>query len=83
MPESKEASTTIVGQQADLRARLPFSDTQDFEDANRGLIVPNEKPVVAPNGRVLWDNSTYDFLTGDARASSSTRSSRTCTPVQR
>ena len=39
---------------------------QDFEDANRGLITPIEEPVTAGDGTVLWDNSTYDFLEGDA-----------------
>ncbi|WP_432892219.1 alkyl/aryl-sulfatase [Kribbella sp. CA-245084] len=43
---------------------MPFSDTRDFEDANRGLISPIDEPVVAADGTVLWDNSTYDFLAG-------------------
>jgi alkyl sulfatase BDS1-like metallo-beta-lactamase superfamily hydrolase len=62
----KPASPTIVHQQADLLSKLPFSDTQDFEDATRGLIAPIEEPVVAADGTVLWDNSTYDFLDGEA-----------------
>ncbi|MHA6629349.1 alkyl/aryl-sulfatase [Pseudonocardia sichuanensis] len=45
---------------------MPFSDEQDFEDANRGLIAPVGDAVVDGDGKVLWDNSTYSFLDGDA-----------------
>jgi len=62
----RAASAAIRAQQQSALASLPFSDTRDFEDANRGLIAPVEAPVVADDGTVLWDNSTYDFLTGDA-----------------
>ncbi|MFJ9176403.1 alkyl/aryl-sulfatase [Streptomyces sp. NPDC102360] len=61
------AQPAITQQQTELRARLPFSDTQDFEDAKRGLIArraPNA--VTAEDGRVVWDNDTYAFLKGDA-----------------
>jgi alkyl sulfatase BDS1-like metallo-beta-lactamase superfamily hydrolase len=61
----KPAATAIVEQQGEMRARLPFQDTQDFEDAGRGLIAPIEAPVTAADGRVVWDNSTYDFLEGE------------------
>ncbi|GMA23259.1 beta-lactamase-like protein [Luteimicrobium album] len=62
----KPAAPAIVQQQAALRERLPFSDTQDFEDAQRGLIAPLAGPTTADDGRVVWDNGTYDFLEGDA-----------------
>jgi alkyl sulfatase BDS1-like metallo-beta-lactamase superfamily hydrolase len=65
MPNLRSASPTIVEQQADVRDRLPFSDVQDFEDANRGLVAPITEPVLAEDGTVLWDNSTYDFLEGE------------------
>ena len=61
----KPATPTIVEQQAAIRARLPFHDTRDFEDARRGLIAPIDGAVLAEDGRVVWDNSTYDFLQGD------------------
>ncbi|WP_405068968.1 hypothetical protein OG558_03785 [Kribbella sp. NBC_01510] len=63
---SRDASAAIRHQHRDVLASLPFSDTQDFEDANRGLIASIEDPVLAGDGTVLWDNSTYDFLQGDA-----------------
>ena len=66
MSTPKSAATAIVQQQEDLLKRLPFSDTQDFEDANRGLVAPIESSVVDEDGKVLWDNSTYSFLDGDA-----------------
>ncbi|MFZ3565866.1 alkyl/aryl-sulfatase [Streptomyces sp. BH097] len=63
----KAAQPSVTQQQAEVRERLPFSDTQDFEDAKRGLIArraPNA--VTAEDGRVVWDNDTYAFLNGDA-----------------
>jgi alkyl sulfatase BDS1-like metallo-beta-lactamase superfamily hydrolase len=65
MSNPKPATPTIARQQADLHARLPFSDTQDFDDAKRGLIAAIEEPVLAADGTVIWDNSTYDFLEGE------------------
>ncbi|MFE2866113.1 alkyl/aryl-sulfatase [Embleya sp. NPDC059259] len=63
----KPAQPSIARQQAQLRTRLPFSDTQDFEDATRGLIArrtPNA--VMGEDGTVVWDNDTYAFVTGDS-----------------
>ncbi|MEU4030602.1 alkyl/aryl-sulfatase [Streptomyces anulatus] len=63
----KPAQPFIVQQQSELRQRLPFSDTQDFEDAARGLIARREpNAVTAKDGRVVWDNDTYAFLEGEA-----------------
>lgn len=46
---------------------LPVSDTRDFDDAARGLIARLEPNVVhAADGRVVWDNDSFSFLTGDA-----------------
>jgi alkyl sulfatase BDS1-like metallo-beta-lactamase superfamily hydrolase len=66
MSSPKPAAPTIVQQQADLVASLPFSDTQDFDDATRGLLEPIDEPVTGSDGTVLWDNSTYSFLDGEA-----------------
>ncbi|QJW35009.1 MBL fold metallo-hydrolase [Cellulosimicrobium protaetiae] len=66
MSTPKPATPTIVQQQQALKQSLPFSDTRDFEDANRGLVAAIEAPVLADDGTVLWDNSTYDFVTGEA-----------------
>jgi alkyl sulfatase BDS1-like metallo-beta-lactamase superfamily hydrolase len=49
---------------------LPFDDTRDFADADRGFIDALRPCVVtAADGRVVWDNDVYDFLTGDAPTS--------------
>ncbi|MBF6346508.1 MBL fold metallo-hydrolase [Nocardia cyriacigeorgica] len=64
---SRPASETIVRQHRALKQSLPFADTQDFDDAKRGLIArrsPNA--VTAEDGTVLWDNDTYSFLDGPA-----------------
>ncbi|MGX9675169.1 alkyl/aryl-sulfatase [Mycobacterium sp. HM-7] len=46
---------------------LPFADTRDFDDADRGFIAALEPCVVtAADGRVVWDNDSYSFLNGDA-----------------
>ena len=66
MSLSKPATQTVMAQQAEVLAGLPFTDTQDFEDATRGLVASIEDPVLAADGAVVWDNSTYDFLVGDA-----------------
>jgi alkyl sulfatase BDS1-like metallo-beta-lactamase superfamily hydrolase len=48
-------------------ASLPFDDTQDLEDAHRGLLGRLEPCVVkADDGRVVWDDSSYAFLDGPA-----------------
>ncbi|WP_265523595.1 alkyl/aryl-sulfatase [Oerskovia flava] len=61
------ASAAIVRQHQALLGSLPFSDAQDFEDATRGLIASRSpNAVTSEDGTVLWDNDTYDFLTGDA-----------------
>lgn len=46
---------------------LPFADSRDFDDADRGFIAALEPCVVtAADGRVVWDNDSYSFLGGDA-----------------
>ncbi|WP_327674171.1 MULTISPECIES: alkyl sulfatase dimerization domain-containing protein [unclassified Streptomyces] len=64
---SHPAQPIINRNQADLRSRLPFEDTQDFEDAARGLIARRTPSAVeAADGTVVWDNDTYAFLGGEA-----------------
>ena len=64
---SNAASETIIRQQKALLESLPFADTQDFDDATRGLVARRQpNAVAAEDGTVLWDNDTYSFLEGDA-----------------
>ncbi len=49
---------------------LPFNDTTDFTDADRGFIAALTPCVIrAADGRVVWDNDVYSFLAGDAPTS--------------
>lgn len=66
MGSNKAASATITAQQAALRDRLPFADTEDFENARRGLLAPLAGPVTNAAGEVVWDNGSYEFVQGEA-----------------
>jgi len=45
---------------------LPFSDRQDFEDADRGFVGKLDPAIIAAaDGRVVWDNDAYAFLEDD------------------
>ncbi|MEV7671028.1 alkyl sulfatase dimerization domain-containing protein [Streptomyces sp. NPDC088752] len=45
---------------------LPFEDTTDFENADRGFIGALIPGVVeSADGRIVWDNDAYDFLKGE------------------
>ena len=56
-----------VIESAHQNRRLPLDDTADFADADRGFIAALTPCVVkAADGRVVWDNDAYSFLTGDA-----------------
>lgn len=49
---------------------LPLHDAVDFADADRGFIDALSPCVVkAADGRVVWDNDVYSFLSGPAPAS--------------
>ena len=42
---------------------LPFGDTRDFDECNRGLIAKMESPTIqADAGNVAWDMSQFDFI---------------------
>ncbi|WP_418275651.1 alkyl/aryl-sulfatase [Isoptericola jiangsuensis] len=67
MSQPRPASPTVARQQQELRERLPFDDTQDFDDATRGLVARREPNAIsADDGTPVWDNDTYSFLEGDA-----------------
>ena len=65
----KPPTAVIEAANRDHLSDLPFSDTADFDDADRGFIGALEPCVVkAADGRVVWDNDVYSFLAGDAPA---------------
>jgi alkyl sulfatase BDS1-like metallo-beta-lactamase superfamily hydrolase len=56
---------TAVIESAHSEHALPFHDTRDFDDADRGFIAALSPCVVkAADGRVVWDNDVYSFLDG-------------------
>ncbi|GAB7067726.1 alkyl sulfatase dimerization domain-containing protein [Mycolicibacterium hodleri] len=68
--DQKPPTAVIETAHAEHVSGLPFADTRDFADADRGFIAALEPCVVkAADGRVVWDNDVYSFLTGDAPTS--------------
>ena len=80
--EQKPPTAVIESAHAEHLGGLPFDDSCDFEDADRGFIGAMEPCVVkTADGRVVWDNDVYAFLSGDAPTSvhpSSWRQSALC-----
>jgi alkyl sulfatase BDS1-like metallo-beta-lactamase superfamily hydrolase len=65
--EQKPPTAVIESVHRQHVTSLPFDDTRDFEDADRGFIAATQPCVVtAADGRVVWDNDSYSFLTGEA-----------------
>src|SRR5882762_9635693 len=64
----KEASVSVVAQHAAMLKALPFSDTNDFDDASRGFLCTLENArITSVQGRVVWSLEAYGFL-ADAEA---------------
>jgi alkyl sulfatase BDS1-like metallo-beta-lactamase superfamily hydrolase len=61
---------TAIIESAHSERTLPFHDTTDFENADRGFIAALSPCVIrAADGRVVWDNDVYSFLGGPAPTS--------------
>jgi alkyl sulfatase BDS1-like metallo-beta-lactamase superfamily hydrolase len=59
----KDATPSVVAQQAAMLNALPFSDTADFDDAARGFMGKLDHARVAnAQGRVVWSLEPYGFL---------------------
>lgn len=60
-----DPSDKIVDQQRQAQSSMPFSDTADFADTDRGFIAKLEPDMVKDaNGKVVWDSESYGFLQG-------------------
>jgi alkyl sulfatase BDS1-like metallo-beta-lactamase superfamily hydrolase len=59
-----DASEATRAARRELLSRLPFEDTRDFEDADRGLVapLPDGGRVLGEGGWQIWDLSRFDFL---------------------
>ncbi len=59
----KDASPSVVAQQAAMLNALPFSDTRDFDDAARGFLGSIENAAITnTQGRKVWSLEPYGFL---------------------
>src|SRR3569832_2264273 len=62
----KDASPSVIAQQAAMLAALPFSDTRDFDDAARGFLGTVENAeIMNPQGRTVWSLRPYGFLSSE------------------
>ncbi len=49
---------------------LPFSNTEDFDQAARGLIARDDNlKVTGEDGETIWDMTAFDFIRGNSPAS--------------
>ena len=52
-------------------ADLPFDDTRDFDEAEKGFIAePDSWKILGPEGNVVWDLDRYDFFRSSENFSS-------------
>lgn len=69
MGAKKPASESVIKANAALRETLPFSDADDFRDADRGFLGALDPGIVhSADGSVVWDSGTYGFISGEAPA---------------
>jgi len=65
--QQRDPEASIREAQANALASLPFDDVDDFAAADRGFLGTLDDPRIRNDrGDVVWDASTYDFVTGDA-----------------
>jgi alkyl sulfatase BDS1-like metallo-beta-lactamase superfamily hydrolase len=68
--EHRPVSAAVEAAHREHLTTLPFGDTTDFADADRGFIAALSPCVIAAaDGRVVWDNDSYGFLAGEAPTS--------------
>lgn len=61
--QPKDATPITAKLNAEVLKQLPFDDTQDFTDANRGFIAKDPDLIVTgSNGLTIWDMKSYDFI---------------------
>lgn len=63
-------SAATVAHNQQVSKQLPFSDRQDFIDAERGLIASEDNLLITDQkGNVVWNQNAYKFIKGKAPAS--------------
>jgi alkyl sulfatase BDS1-like metallo-beta-lactamase superfamily hydrolase len=64
-PKGKAPSPHTIRVLEEAKATLPFADTRDISEQERGLIARRSDPrIMADAGNVAFDISEYDFLNG-------------------
>ena len=62
-PKGKPPSEHTIQANAQARETLPFDDTRDFEEQQRGFIAaPESMQIMADAGNVAWDLARFDFI---------------------
>ena len=63
VPTPRDASPFTAALNRAVLAALPFADTQDFDDARRGLVASlPEVEIKNDQGRIVWSLRDYAFL---------------------
>jgi alkyl sulfatase BDS1-like metallo-beta-lactamase superfamily hydrolase len=58
-----DPSEKIIDQQRAAQSSMPFGDTTDFADTDRGFLAKLEPGVVRDaKGNVVWESDSYRFL---------------------
>lgn len=61
--QGKAPSQFTIELRNGIKAKLPFADKRDFEEAKRGFIAePPYTKIMADAGQVAWDMGSYDWL---------------------
>lgn len=65
--EMPKASTFTEQSNHEVIKSLPFDNTDDFEESQKGFIapLPNNGVIKNEKGEVIWNLSAYDFLKSD------------------
>ena len=58
----KDATAITREVNRDLLKILPFSDTEDFENAQKGFIARGEEEIKDANGTVVWSTKKFAFM---------------------
>ncbi len=62
-PKGKPPSEHTLKILNEARESMPFEDTRDFEEANKGFLAPLDSMIIeADAGHVAWDIERYEFL---------------------
>lgn len=66
-PEAKPPTQQTLDANEQVYALLDFDNTQELDFAQRGLIAaPDSLDIIDADGHVIWSQSAYAFLEGDA-----------------